>query len=162
MTQGNRLTFYQIYRLLPKSNCKACGCSSCLAFASALIVREKKVVDCPELQTELFRSSLELLEKYFSPNDLVESNGMIIHKERCIGCGDCAAVCNYALSIMGTAGDLKKIEIDKPVLQIIDGVVNVLNVESCKRCAKDNSELCSVCASKCVFDALELLTPRDN
>ena len=38
-----------IYKLLPKNNCKACGFSTCMAFASALGSREVDLELCPEL-----------------------------------------------------------------------------------------------------------------
>jgi acetyl-CoA decarbonylase/synthase complex subunit gamma len=42
----------QIYKYLPGTNCKECGESSCMAFASALIGRKRKVEDCPPLMKE--------------------------------------------------------------------------------------------------------------
>lgn len=42
----------QIYRYLPGTNCKECGESSCMAFASALIERKKKIEDCSPLMKE--------------------------------------------------------------------------------------------------------------
>lgn len=39
----------EVYKLLPKSNCKLCGLASCLAFASAIIKGEKHLTECPHL-----------------------------------------------------------------------------------------------------------------
>jgi hypothetical protein len=39
----------QLYRVLPKSNCRDCGASTCLAFAAAVIKEEKRLSDCPHL-----------------------------------------------------------------------------------------------------------------
>jgi hypothetical protein len=41
-----------LYRLLPKSNCGKCGFSTCLAFAAAVIKKEKKLAECPFLDKE--------------------------------------------------------------------------------------------------------------
>jgi len=38
-----------IYQLLPRSNCRECGFSSCMAFAAALSKGETASLECPEL-----------------------------------------------------------------------------------------------------------------
>lgn len=42
------LTAMDIYKLLPKTNCGRCGESSCMAFATKLLEKEK-IEDCPLL-----------------------------------------------------------------------------------------------------------------
>ncbi|SHI52411.1 DUF3786 domain-containing protein [Desulfosporosinus lacus] len=39
-----------IYKLLPKSNCKLCGVATCLAFAAAVIRGDKRLKECPHLE----------------------------------------------------------------------------------------------------------------
>ncbi|MCO5387121.1 MAG: DUF3786 domain-containing protein [Desulfosporosinus sp.] len=39
-----------IYKLLPKSNCKLCGVATCLAFAAAVIQGQKHLDECPHLE----------------------------------------------------------------------------------------------------------------
>jgi ArsR family metal-binding transcriptional regulator len=41
-----------IYALLPQTNCKQCGEATCLAFAVALVMGKRTVLDCSPLQTE--------------------------------------------------------------------------------------------------------------
>ena len=41
-----------IYALLPQTNCKQCGEATCLAFAVALVMCKRTVLDCSPLQTE--------------------------------------------------------------------------------------------------------------
>ena len=43
----------QIYKLLPKSNCKLCGVATCLAFAAAVIKSEKSINECPHLESTI-------------------------------------------------------------------------------------------------------------
>ncbi|MTI84331.1 MAG: DUF3786 domain-containing protein [Firmicutes bacterium] len=43
----------EIYRLLPKLNCKQCQIPSCLAFAAAVINGQKSLVDCPHLEANV-------------------------------------------------------------------------------------------------------------
>ena len=38
-----------VYKLLPKSNCKQCSLPSCLAFSIAVISGEKRLADCPHI-----------------------------------------------------------------------------------------------------------------
>ena len=41
------LTGLQIFKLLPKTNCKKCGMPTCLAFAMALAQKKSSLDDCP-------------------------------------------------------------------------------------------------------------------
>ncbi|MEK7847387.1 MAG: (Fe-S)-binding protein, partial [Chloroflexota bacterium] len=61
MPRRDRLQPLQIYRLLPRTNCKQCGLLNCYAFAFALVSREKSVADCPPLQAPEQASAYETL-----------------------------------------------------------------------------------------------------
>lgn len=157
MPKKGRLQPLQIYQILPRTNCKKCGCLTCFAFAFSLISREKRPEDCPDLQTEDFRSSLETLKGAFGGEGVVKEQGLFIEKEKCNGCGDCVVVCQKALSniIIPGTGTVNREEVP-PVLWLVDGVVDVVNWSSCKR-AMNPPELCRVCEEKCTFGALELV-----
>lgn len=43
----------EIYKLLPKSNCRECRVSTCMAFAASVIKHEKKLSDCPYLDRSI-------------------------------------------------------------------------------------------------------------
>lgn len=43
----------QLYKLLPKTNCRQCGVPTCMAFAAAVIKGEKRLADCPHLQSDV-------------------------------------------------------------------------------------------------------------
>lgn len=43
------LGWLDIYRLLPKINCKACGQATCAAFAVGLLFEERRLEECPRL-----------------------------------------------------------------------------------------------------------------
>jgi len=55
------LTGMEIYKLLPKTNCKDCGLPTCMAFAMQVAAKQKALADCPhvseEAQTELSAAS---------------------------------------------------------------------------------------------------------
>jgi acetyl-CoA decarbonylase/synthase complex subunit gamma len=46
------LTGLDIFKLLPKTNCKKCGMPTCLAFAMALAQKRAKLDDCPDVSDE--------------------------------------------------------------------------------------------------------------
>jgi len=46
------LTGLDIFKLLPKTNCKKCGMPTCLAFAMALAQKRVKLDDCPDVSDE--------------------------------------------------------------------------------------------------------------
>lgn len=51
MTQFNNAL--EIYKILPKTNCKKCQLLTCMAFAGAVFTGNKTLADCPELPDEL-------------------------------------------------------------------------------------------------------------
>lgn len=58
-----------IYKLLPKSNCKACGVATCLAFAAAVIKGEKSINECSQLNDNLREELNEKIVKHPSPEE---------------------------------------------------------------------------------------------
>lgn len=68
------LTGIQIYKLLPKTNCKECGFPTCLAFAMKLAAKQVELADCPYVSEE---SQAQLAESAAPPIRLVtlKSNG---------------------------------------------------------------------------------------
>lgn len=61
-----------VYKLLPKSNCKQCSLPSCLAFSAAVLSGEKQLADCPHIagsivgepkKIEIHKSTLQRREE---------------------------------------------------------------------------------------------------
>ena len=46
------MTGMQVYKSLPKTNCKECGFPTCLAFAMQVAAKQKALTDCPQLSDE--------------------------------------------------------------------------------------------------------------
>ena len=46
------MTGLQIFKLLPKTNCKECSLPTCLAFAMAIAQKKVKLDDCPHASDE--------------------------------------------------------------------------------------------------------------
>jgi ArsR family metal-binding transcriptional regulator len=58
------LKVMDMWRLLPMTNCKACGYSTCMAFAAALREGEIRLEDCPPLWEDKYREKREKLQAY--------------------------------------------------------------------------------------------------
>jgi acetyl-CoA decarbonylase/synthase complex subunit gamma len=68
------LSGIQIYKMLPKTNCKDCGFPTCLAFAMKLAAKQVELSDCPHVSEE---ATAELAESSAPPVRLVtlKANG---------------------------------------------------------------------------------------
>jgi len=58
------LKVIEILKLLPMTNCKACGYAACMAFAAALREGETGIEACPPLGEEKFQAKREKLQAY--------------------------------------------------------------------------------------------------
>ena len=68
MPRITKLTPIQIYRLLPKTNCKACGEESCMAFAIKLLNLQTSIEKCkPLVEDPKYRKNYEELKKLLKP-----------------------------------------------------------------------------------------------
>jgi len=59
-------TVYDIYKLLPRTNCRKCGYLTCLAFAAALLAGELSLEQCPLLLEPEYSSDRERIIALFS------------------------------------------------------------------------------------------------
>jgi acetyl-CoA decarbonylase/synthase complex subunit gamma len=57
----------QVYKYLPQTNCAECGEATCMAFASHLIDRSKKIDDCPPILKESFKKKYLELQTLLAP-----------------------------------------------------------------------------------------------
>lgn len=58
------LKVMEIMRLLPKTNCRACGYATCMAYAAALREGETALEHCPPLGEEKFQGNETKLREY--------------------------------------------------------------------------------------------------
>jgi ArsR family metal-binding transcriptional regulator len=58
------LKVMEILKLLPMTNCKACGYAACMAYAAALREGEIRLEDCPPLWEDNYREKREKLQAY--------------------------------------------------------------------------------------------------
>ena len=150
------LSVLDVYKLLPKTNCKKCG-TVCMGFAAKLVAREASPEDCPLLLEPEFKENLEALRRLF-PKTEKEITGLLIEEERCIGCGNCVVVCEEnRLNDEIAHGKGSRMN-DEVVLLIVDGKVKLPNPKKCKR-AFEPPEFCRACVDHCPTGAIELVSP---
>jgi 4Fe-4S ferredoxin len=148
----------EIYQLLPKTNCKECGKSTCMAFAVDLLARKVSVDDCPPLVNDAkYKAGYDKLSEMIAPVSGVTDTGLIVHEDKCIGCGNCVVACpvNVANDPHG-AGSGKAPTSDKVIFKVEDGVVKARNVQECRRFG-ENRILCVACIDTCPTKAIEFV-----
>lgn len=148
----------EVFQLLPKTNCKLCGEQSCMAFAFKLISKEHKLEDCsPLYQEKKYASNREKLEAIFKKVEKAIETGLIIHSEKCFGCGNCVVACpvNVAEDPTGSALGLGP-KNDKVILRVVKGVITANNVQKCRRFGPDKI-LCNGCIVTCPSGAIEFI-----
>ncbi|MFQ6079852.1 MAG: (Fe-S)-binding protein, partial [Thermodesulfobacteriota bacterium] len=64
---AKNMTPLVVYRYLPKTNCGLCEQKTCMAFASSLIDRKVKVVDCPPILEPKYEKEKEELDNLLRP-----------------------------------------------------------------------------------------------
>jgi len=62
-----KLSPIEVYRLLPKTNCKECGEQGCFPFAVKLANGEKTLQECTQIQQPKYSTEKEMLEKMIQP-----------------------------------------------------------------------------------------------
>jgi acetyl-CoA decarbonylase/synthase complex subunit gamma len=56
-----------VYKLLPRTNCKECGEENCMAFATKLVNREVSLEKCPPLLTREYEKAYKQLKEMLKP-----------------------------------------------------------------------------------------------
>ncbi|AKB77900.1 Tungsten-containing formylmethanofuran dehydrogenase 2 subunit G [Methanosarcina horonobensis HB-1 = JCM 15518] len=149
----------EIYQMLPKTNCKKCGKTSCMAFAVALMARELTPEDCPPLKEEpKYKESYEKISGLFKPSEGATETGLIVHEDLCFGCGNCVVACppNVANDPYGVGSGNAPRNANKLVLVVEDGIVKAQNLGECRRFGK-NKILCNGCIVTCPVEAIEFV-----
>ncbi|AGK60804.1 formylmethanofuran dehydrogenase, subunit G [Archaeoglobus sulfaticallidus PM70-1] len=152
------ITPMEVYKLLPKTNCKKCGEATCMSFAFKVINRERKLEDCtPLFEEKKYAPQLEELKKMLKGIEEATETGLIVDEELCSGCANCVVVCPvHASDDPYGMGSGYGPTIDDPILRIEDGVVKVINMKKCRRYGK-NRILCVACRENCPSDAIRFV-----
>lgn len=148
----------ELYQLLPKTNCKECGESTCMAFAVTLLSGSRRYTECPPLMEEnKYAASRSKLDEILKPMEGVEETGLIVHDELCSGCGNCVVACpvDVANDPHGCGSGLGPTN-EKVIFRVVDGKVKAANIKECRRFGKDRI-LCRACIDPCPTEAIEFV-----
>lgn len=147
-----------IYKLLPKTNCKKCGIPTCMGFAVKLIKGDKYINDCPVLkEAKYIRNSIQL-KGIMAPLMGEKETDLVVHEELCNGCGDCVISCPVNVSFSLDASGGKGPQNEDVILKMEKGKVKVLNLKACRRFEGDfESKPCRVCVDSCPMKAIEFI-----
>jgi len=151
------VTVMELYPLLPRTNCKKCGESTCMAFAVGLLSRKRKIDECPPILSTDFIKQKEKLESLLLPAAGAGETGMIIHPELCTGCGNCVVACpvDVANDPHGAGSGCAPTN-DRVIFNVVDGKVMASNIKECRRFGK-NRVLCYACIDPCPGGAIEFV-----
>ena len=127
----------ELYKFLPKTNCKKCGLPTCMAFSLDLLKGKVKVDDCTPLLEPKYKEQYDALKELLGSEEGQEKELRInIDEDLCDGCGICVPVCEYnALEVV----PCKDRGEDEKIVQ--------LNEAMCKGCG--------ACVAACPSGAME-------
>ncbi|RLG52515.1 MAG: tRNA CCA-pyrophosphorylase [Thermoproteota archaeon] len=143
-----------VYKLLPKTNCKKCG-HTCLAFATKLILREVKLEDCPLLFEDKYAENLAKLRELLEPVMDTYETGLKLDESKCTGCGNCVVVCPANVSVDPSVARGMGANSEEVVFRVEDGVAKIVNLERCRRFPPDRIN-CRMCEQYCYSKAIEI------
>jgi len=145
-----------IYKLLPKTNCKKCGETTCMSFAFKLLRGERKLEECEPLFDPKYEEQRKKLMEMLKIVEKATETGLVIREELCFGCGNCVTVCPvHAYEDPEGAGSGFGPTIDKPIFIVENGTVKVVNVSLCRRYKEKTT--CVACKESCPTHAIAFL-----
>jgi 4Fe-4S ferredoxin len=84
----------ELYKFLPKTNCKKCGKPTCMAFALDLLQGKVKVDDCTPLLEPKYKKQYDTLKEMLGKEEGQKKELRInVDTDLCDGCGICVTVC---------------------------------------------------------------------
>ncbi|MFC1668237.1 acetyl-CoA decarbonylase/synthase complex subunit gamma [Chlamydiota bacterium] len=113
------VTGMQIYKVLPKTNCKECGVPTCMAFAMQVVSNQRTLTDCPHLSgtdnDELSSISappmrLVSIGNHNKPYEIGQETVMYRHEERFQRPSGIAIRLSSSLSVQEIKEKIKKID----------------------------------------------------
>lgn len=112
------LTGLEIYKLLPKTNCKDCGFPTCLAFAMKLAAKQAKLAACPHVTDE----AKAALESAAAPPIRLVTIGDDVHK---IQVGNETELYRHGKTFFHMPGLLVRVKDTQPLEEVEDLVTKV-------------------------------------
>jgi NAD-dependent dihydropyrimidine dehydrogenase PreA subunit len=152
--------FMELYKFLPKTNCKICG-KTCMAFSLDLIKGNVKIDDCSPLLEQKYKQKYDSLKELIEVNeDKKKELRVEVDEKLCDGCGICVSACSVNArycppTLSGKTPDYPHHPYQ--IFQIINGKCELLNLEHCKRLEKDSTKKnCRICETYCPRKAIKI------
>jgi len=150
----------ELYKFLPKTNCKKCG-KTCMAFALDLLQGKVKVEDCPPLLEPKYKKQHDILKEILGAEEGQKKELKInVDDEICDGCGICVTVCpvNARYCPPTLSGKAPEYPPHKQQLfQVKGGKCELLYLEHCRRLeGEGQARECRVCETYCPREALKI------
>lgn len=149
-----KLNPMQIYKLLPRTNCKKCG-MTCMAFATRLVLREVSLEECTPLTEPGYKEQLATLQELIAPLLTAEETGIKLDEEICSGCGNCVVVCPVDAKSEPDTAYGKAARTSETVFRVENGIALIINLSKCRRFPPDRVN-CRVCEQGCSAGAIEI------
>ncbi|MCP4760710.1 MAG: tRNA CCA-pyrophosphorylase [archaeon] len=155
------ISVMKVYQLTPKTNCKKCGKSTCMAFSAELAKGTVKIEDCPPLLEPKYSNQKKKLEEYLAPILNKGEAHIEIDPEKCDGCGICVVSCpvnpRYAEEVL--SGKSPQYPPEKhQIFQVYNGKAILVKLEYCRRVegGDGRSRNCRICETYCPQEALKI------
>ncbi|MHA1266551.1 MAG: (Fe-S)-binding protein [Candidatus Helarchaeota archaeon] len=149
---------FELYNLLPKTNCKECGESSCMAFAVKLLNKERTIEECPDLFKHEFKSNLKQLQAKLAPSKDALETGITLNQDLCTGCGNCVVACppNARVCQECKVGLGPNPNNENVIFRVVDSKAEIHNLKICRRYEPPITN-CRICEMYCPTRAIEIL-----
>ncbi len=151
----------ELYKFLPKTNCKKCNLPTCMAFALDLLQGKVKIDDCPPLLEPKYKKFYDTLKEMLGSEEGQQKELRIdVDNDLCDGCGICVTVCpvnaRYCPSTLsGKAPDYPPH--NQQLFQVKDGKCELLHLERCRRIeGEGQARECRVCETYCPREAVKI------
>ncbi len=150
-----------LYKFLPKTNCKKCNPKTCMAFALALLQGKVKIEDCPPLLEPKYKKQYDTLKELIGSEEGQEKELQInVDTDLCDGCGICVTVCpvNARYCPPTLSGKVPDFPPDNHQLfQVKQGKCELLHIKYCRRIEAEGREReCRVCETYCPREAIKI------